>query len=96
MFPVEPRGISDDEETEFVRLHGSGEIPITDLLWAMELVEQNSPENYRAAANLDCDKQPRKMCTGSSNRTKRHAIASFDELFPDGRYICLDAWERAV
>lgn len=57
---IKQYAISDDEETEFARAYPTGEVPLDDILAVMQIVDDNTPENYFAALKLDWQKPRRK------------------------------------
>lgn len=82
MYDDEEYAISDDEETQFAKLYPSGEVPTADMLWIMNIVEENKPEHYRAAMQLDWTRSTR---TRDCMNNKR-PVANFVE--PSGNGGC--------
>ena len=84
-------GISDDEETRFAELYPTGEVRTEDMLWIMNIVEENSPEHYLAAMQLNWNKQRRNTRMQDCSRVNnKPLIATFGEPSRNGECFWLD------
>jgi len=97
MYDDEEYGISDDEETQFAKLYPSGEVPTADMLWIMNIVEENKPEHYRAAMQLDWNGQRRSTRTRDCSRVNnKPPVANFVEPSGNGGCFWLDICQCVI